>query len=131
MQAVKPWGFFGGTGIQNTRVGGFLVHVLHRPVHPCCILFLLDLALDFMVWNVTKDNIRTRMGVPNEESFPAPVQRVKEPPNSMEAYKWTDFSLSGVEPESAAVTNALIEKFNKENGTDIKPGITGLPFQKK
>ena len=91
----------------------------------------LDLALDFMVWNVTKDGIRTRMGVPNEESFPAPVQRAKQPPDSMNAYKWTDFSLSGVEPESAAVTNALIEKFNKKNGTDIKPGITGLPFKKK
>jgi hypothetical protein len=49
----------------------------------------------------------------------------------MTAYKWTEFSLSGVEPESAAVTNALIEKFNKRNGTDVKPGLTGLPFKDK
>jgi ribonuclease Z len=90
----------------------------------------LDLARDFMVWNVTKDAIRTRMGVPNHDSYPAPPQRVKQPPDSMKAYKWTEFSLSGVEPESAAVTNALIDEFNKRNGTDIKPGITGLPFQK-
>ena len=69
----------------------------------------LDLAQDFMVWNVTKEQIRTRMGVPNHESFPAPVQRVKQPPDSMKAYKWTEFSLSGVEPESAAVTLNLIE----------------------
>ncbi|MBW2279747.1 MAG: MBL fold metallo-hydrolase [Deltaproteobacteria bacterium] len=89
----------------------------------------LDLAQDFMVWNVTKKHIRTRMGVPNHESYPAPPQRVKYPPDSMKAYKWTQFSLSGVEPESAAVTNKLIEEFNKRNGTDIKPGITGLPFR--
>jgi hypothetical protein len=49
----------------------------------------------------------------------------------MKAYKWTQFSLSGVERDSAAVTNALIEEFNKENGTNIKPAITGLPFMKK
>ena len=89
----------------------------------------LDLALDFMTWNVTKDGILTRMAVPNEESFPAPPQRQKYPPDSLKAYKWTEFSLGGVEPESAAVTNALIEQFNKRNGTDIDPGITGLPFK--
>ena len=91
----------------------------------------LDLATDFMVWNVTKDSIRTRMGVPNHDAYPAPVQRVKYPPDSMKAYKWTEFSLSGVEPESAAVTNELIKEFNKEQGTDIQPGITGLPFKNK
>ena len=47
----------------------------------------------------------------------------------MKAYKWTEFSLSGVEPESAAITNKLIEEFNERNGTAIEPGITGLPFK--
>jgi ribonuclease Z len=88
-----------------------------------------DLAVDFMTWNVTKDGVRTRMGVPNHESFPAPPQIAKQPPDSMNAYQWTDFSLSGVEPESAAVTNALIAEFNERNGTDVKPGLTGLPFK--
>ena len=91
----------------------------------------LDLAVDFMVWNVCKDTIRTRMAIPNEESFPAPVQRVKQPPDSMKAYQWTEFSLSGVEPESAAVTNKLIDDFNKKHGTDVKPALTGLPFKKR
>jgi ribonuclease Z len=90
-----------------------------------------DLAMDFMTWNVTKEGIRTRMGVPNEESFPAPPQRVKQPPDSMTAYKWTEFSLSGVEPDSAAVTNQLIKEFNERNGTNVEPGLTGLPFRKK
>ena len=91
----------------------------------------LDLARDFMVWNVTKKGIRTRMGVPNHDTYPAPPQRVKQAPDSMKAYRWTQFSLSGVEPESAAVTNAVIEAFNERNGTDVKPAITGIPFQKK
>ncbi len=91
----------------------------------------LDLAMDFMVWNVTKEKIRTRMAVPNHENFPAPPQRAKQPPDSMKAYKWTEFSLGGVERESAAVTNALIEEFNKKYGTNIKPALTGLPFLKK
>jgi ribonuclease Z len=91
----------------------------------------LDLADDFMVWNVTKHDVRTRMAVPNHDSYPAPPQRVKQPPDSMKAYQWTEFSLSGVEPEAARVTNEVIERFNKEHGTDVKPSLTGLPFRKK
>lgn len=70
-----------------------------------------------------------RMAIPNEESFPAPPQREKEPPNSMASYQWTDFSLSGVERESAAATNAVIARFNEKLGTDVKPTVTGIPFQ--
>ena len=71
------------------------------------------------------------MAVPNHDSFPAPPQRVKQPPDSMKAYRWTEFSLSGVEPESAAVTNEVIKRFNAKNGTDIQPALTGIPFRKK
>ena len=86
----------------------------------------LDLARDFMVWNVTKDEIRTRMAVPNHESFAAPVQRAKQqPPNP---YVMTKFSVLGVEPESAAVTNEVIAKYNKENGLNVKPSFTAIPF---
>ncbi len=89
----------------------------------------LDLALDFMTWNVTKEGVRTRMAIPNEESFPAPPQREKQPPDSMAAYQWTELSLSGVERESAAATNLVIERFNEKLGTDVEPSITGIPFQ--
>jgi ribonuclease Z len=90
----------------------------------------LDLALDFMVWNVTKDEIRTRMAVPNHESFPAPPQRQKQPPDSMAILKFSETTIMSIEPESAAVTNAQIEEFNAKYGTDIKPGLTGIPFKK-
>jgi ribonuclease Z len=86
----------------------------------------LDLATDFMVWNVTKDEIRSRMAVVNEESFAAPVQRAKIAPK--DPYVWTAFSLGGVEPESAGVANEIIAEYNKQNGTDAKPSLTGFPF---
>jgi len=93
----------------------------------------LDLAQDFMVWNVTKDDIRTRMAVPNHESFPTPPQRQKQPPDSMKILgeMFSDTTLNSVEPESAAVTNAQIKEFNKHNGTDVKPGLTAVPFMDK
>lgn len=49
------------------------------------------------------------------------MQRKRNPPDSLAAYQWTELSMSGVEPESAAVTNAMIEKFNKRHGTDHAP----------
>ena len=91
----------------------------------------LDLATDFMVWNVTKDNIRTRMAVPNHETFPAPIQREKQPPDSMAELSLSKLTLSSVDPESAAVTNKQIEEFNKKHGTKVKPALTGIPFMKK
>jgi ribonuclease Z len=89
----------------------------------------LDLAIDFMVWNVTKGEIRTRMAVPNHESYAAPAQRTKLPPPN--PYQWTKFSVLGVEPESAAVTNAVIAKYNEENGLNVKPFLTAIPFMKE
>ena len=89
----------------------------------------LDLAQDFMVWNVTSDEIRTRMAVPNHEAFPAPVQRKKNPPDSAAEFPFSDVALESIDPDSAAVTNQMIEDFNTRNGTDVKPAYTGLPFK--
>ena len=47
----------------------------------------------------------------------------------MKQYKWTDFSFTGVERETSAVTNQVIAEFNKEFGTDVKPALTALPFK--
>jgi len=44
---------------------------------------------------------------------------------------FSDTTLNSVEPESAAVTNAQIMEFNKRNGTDVKPGLTAVPFMEK
>jgi len=89
----------------------------------------LDLAVDFMVWNVTKDAIRTRMAVPNHERFPEPAQR---PFMASETapYEWDPINFEGVEPQTAAIINEALDKFNKTYGTDVKPTLTGIPFKK-
>ena len=93
----------------------------------------LDLATDFMVWNVTKDGTRTRMAVPNHEGFPPPPQREKQPPDSMEILEelLSETTIGEVEPNAAAVTNKQIEAFNKAQGTNVKPGLTAFPFVEK
>jgi hypothetical protein len=69
------------------------------------------------------------MAVPNHEGFPAPPQRLKQPPDSMSVLSFSETTINSIEPESAAVTNAQIEAFNERHGTDIKPGLTGMPFK--
>jgi ribonuclease Z len=89
----------------------------------------LDLAEDFMTWNVTKDQIRTRMAVPNEDAFPAPVQRPKQAPDSAAEFPFSEFSLESMDVDAAAATNAMIEAFNERSGNDVQPAYTGLPFE--
>ena len=91
----------------------------------------LSLAVDFMVWNVTKDNIRTRMAVPNHERFPEPAQQETMQAKAAEAYQWDPLNFQGVEPETAAVINEVVRQFNERNGTNIKPMLTNIPFQNK
>jgi ribonuclease Z len=84
----------------------------------------LDLATDFMVWNVTKDEIRTRMAIPNHERFPEPAQREFMRNTEAEPYVWTETTFAGYEPETAAVINKLLDEFNEKFGTDVKPTTT-------
>ncbi len=83
----------------------------------------LDLATDFMVWNVTKDEIRTRMAIPNHERFPEPALREFKR-SEVQAYEWTATTFDGYEPETAAVINKLVDAFNEQYGTDVKPTTT-------
>ena len=71
------------------------------------------------------------MGVPNHESYPTPIQRHKQPPDSATAYTWDPFSFTGVERETAAVINEVLKAFNEEYGTNIEPTLTGIPFQEE
>jgi ribonuclease Z len=91
----------------------------------------LNLGLDFMVWNITKDKLTTRMAVANPESFPPPAQVPAQPPEkNPESYQWDPFSFSGLEKETSAVTNEVVERFNVKNGTDIEPVLSNIPFKK-
>lgn len=90
----------------------------------------LSLAEDFMVWNITKDKITTRMAVPNPESFPPPAQVPAQRPivDEKNAYKWDPYSFTGLEKRTSAVTNEVVQEFNKKHGTDIEPVLSNIPF---
>jgi ribonuclease Z len=83
----------------------------------------LDLALDYMVWNVTKDEIRVRMSAIDEEVWPSPALKKKNPPDTSKAIPLSDFTKSGILafPE---VVQPLFDEINERYGTNIEPAFT-------
>jgi len=82
----------------------------------------LSLAVDYMVWNVTKDTVKTRMAAKDEEVWPSPAIKEKIAPDFREAIKFSEFTLSG-RKEYPEVVNPIYEEINKKYGTDFKPGL--------
>jgi len=80
----------------------------------------LALAVDYMVFNVTKDDIRVRMAVVDEDIFPPPALQKKLPPDMSKAFPPSDFLKSGMEtfPE---IVGQYYDAMNKKYGTDHKP----------
>jgi ribonuclease Z len=80
----------------------------------------VDYAQDFMVWNVTKEGVRTRMAVPNPEGYPVPPLHEKKMAAAGERYQTPDSVLAGWPEEVNALAEQIYADFNKENGTDFK-----------
>ncbi len=80
----------------------------------------VDYAQDFMVWNVTKEGVRTRMAVVNPESFPTPPLVEKQIAAGGERYQTPDSVLEGWPKEFNDVTEQIYADFNKKHGTDFK-----------
>ena len=79
----------------------------------------LALAEDYMVFNVTEDDVRVRMSVIDEAVWPGPPSREKIPPTG-EVIPFTDFMLSGVDP-MVDIVGPLYEEINEIYGLDLKP----------
>jgi hypothetical protein len=75
-----------------------------------------------MVFNVTKKEIRVRMSAVDEEIWPSPALKKKNPPDFTKAIPISDFTKSGALglPE---VVGPIYEEINKIHGTDYKPGF--------
>ena len=82
----------------------------------------LSMAVDYMVWNVTKDGIRVRMAAKDEEVWPSPALKEKIAPDFTNAISFSKFTLSGREP-FPEVVGPLYEEINEKYGTDFKPGL--------
>ncbi|MCK5485387.1 MAG: hypothetical protein KAI86_04195 [Desulfobacterales bacterium] len=82
----------------------------------------LALALDYMVFNVTKDDIRVRMSAIDEAVWPSPALKKKNPPDFTKAIAISDFTKSGAMglPE---VVGPIYDEINKKYGTNYKPGF--------
>ena len=80
----------------------------------------VDYAQDFMVWNVTKDGVRTRMAVPNPEYYPTPSLQEKQVEAGEDRYQTPEWVLDGFPDEAVAIAEEIYETFNKEHRTDYK-----------
>ena len=79
----------------------------------------LALAQDYMVFNVTKDDIRVRMSAIDEDIFPPAALKPKNAPDVSKMIPMTEALLSGhlVFPE---VVQPIYDDINKKYGTDYK-----------
>ena len=82
----------------------------------------LSLAVDYMVWNVTKDDITVRMSAIDEEIWPSPPLKEKIPPEFTDVVPFSDFTLSGVLawPE---IVQPIYDEVNEIYGTDYQPAL--------
>ena len=82
----------------------------------------LSLAVDYMVWNVTKEDIKVRMAAKDEEVWPSPAVKKKIAPDFSSAVPMSKFTLSGRKayPE---VVKPIYDEINKKYDTEFKPGL--------
>ena len=82
----------------------------------------LALAIDYMVFNVTKDDIRVRMSAIDEDIYPPKPLKDKNAPDSSKAIPMSDFVKSGALgfPE---IVGPIYDEINAIYGTDYDPGF--------
>jgi ribonuclease Z len=78
----------------------------------------LAMATDYMVFNVTKEDIRVRMAAVDEEIWPTNPTRPKEVGLSL-GDTFSDFIKSGNEPMSEIV-DGIYRDFNERNNTNVE-----------
>jgi len=73
-----------------------------------------------MVWNVTKDDIRVRMSAVDEEVWPSPALKKKNPPDGSKMIPFSDFTKSGALP-LLEVVGPIFDEVNEKYGTKVEP----------
>jgi len=81
----------------------------------------LSMAEDFMVWNVTKDDIRVRMAVVSEEVWPPPASEAPMPPIPSNRIGYSKEIIDG-KLDVKDVVQPVYDDINKEFGLKEKPG---------
>ena len=81
---------------------------------------LVEVATDYMVFNVTKDDVRVRMAVIDEDIWPLPSITKKESADPKKRVGFSDFVTSG-RVVFKDVVKKYYEETNKEFGTNYQP----------
>ncbi len=82
----------------------------------------LTLAKDMLVWNVTKEDIKVREVIYNENVWTAPVVNQGEIDTSLRESE-SDFIKGGI-ADFSDVINDVYKRTNEKYGTNIKPEVT-------
>lgn len=78
----------------------------------------LSLAIDYMVWNVTKEKITTRMAAIDEDIWPQPSVLGVKPPDQSKRIGFSKYIWDGRVNYPVVLKN-IYDKINKEYGTSI------------
>ncbi len=80
----------------------------------------LALATDYMVFNVTKDDVRVRMAVIDEDVWPQPPTQPKLPPDLSQRVGFSEFITGGRVP-FPEVVQATYDEINAKYGSNAQP----------
>jgi ribonuclease Z len=80
----------------------------------------LSLAQDFMVWNVTKEEIRVRMAVVSEEVWPPPASGKPKLPDASRRIPFSK-QIAGGRLDVSDVLKPIYDEINKTYGLNEKP----------
>jgi ribonuclease Z len=79
----------------------------------------LALAVDYMVFNITKDDIRVRMAAIDEDIWPQPAGQEKLPPDASQRVGFSEYIESGRVPYSDIV-DKIYKDINKRFSSNIE-----------
>jgi ribonuclease Z len=79
----------------------------------------LSLSEDYMVWNITKDDIRVRMMIVDEDVWPPPVSGKPQIPDPSLRIPYSDM-ISGGKSDMRDVIQPTYDEINKQYGLDEK-----------
>ena len=79
----------------------------------------LSLATDYMVWNITKENIRVRMAIVDEDVWPPPLTEEPLVPDPNQKIPYSDM-IAGGKSDMRDVIQPTYDAINKEYGLNEK-----------
>jgi ribonuclease Z len=79
----------------------------------------LSLSIDYMVWNITKDDIRERMAIVDEDVWPPPATEKPQLPDQSTRIPYSDM-ISGGRYDMSDVIQPTYDEINKKYGLSEK-----------